>query len=76
MALTDAKIEGCGYVVNMNKKTISDREIQALVDGELPADQADRVREYLLHHPRARHRYEALMKQKLLLKQWWRSRRQ
>jgi anti-sigma factor RsiW len=60
----------------MNKKTISDRDIQALVDDELTADQAERVREYLLHHPRARHRYEALVKQKGLLQRWWRSRRQ
>jgi len=59
----------------MNKKAITDRDIQALVDGELSPDQAARVHGYLLHHPLARQRYESLMKQKKLLQEWWRSRR-
>lgn len=63
-------------LADMNKKAISDRDIQALVDDELSPEQAARVREYLLHHPRARYRYEALIKQKRLLQEWWRKRRQ
>lgn len=70
------KAEGYGQVVNMTKKTVTDHDIQALVDGELSAEQAARVQDYLLHHPRARHRYEALIKQKQLLQEWWRLRRQ
>lgn len=76
MALTDLKPESYGQVVNMNKKTVSDRDIQALVDGELSSEHAARVQEHLLRDPRARHRYEALIKQKKLLQEWWRSRRQ
>jgi anti-sigma factor RsiW len=63
------------HLAAMNKKTITDRDIQALVDNELSPEQAARVREYLLHHPRARHRYESLVRQKRLLQEWWRKRR-
>lgn len=62
-------------MADMSKKAITDSDIQALVDDELSPDQAARVRDHLLHHPRARHRYEALVKQKKLLQEWWRSRR-
>jgi len=59
-----------------NNQGITDRDIQALVDDELSQEQAARVREYLLHDPRARYRYDSLIKQKQLLQEWWRSRRQ
>jgi anti-sigma factor RsiW len=63
-------------MVDIKKQGITDSDIQALVDDELSPDQAARVREHLLHHPRARHRYDSLVKQKQLLQEWWRSRRQ
>lgn len=53
---------------------ISDLEIQALVDNELEWEQARHVLNYIDEYPWARRRYDELIRQKQLLRDWWNSR--
>ena len=50
--------------------TVSDMDIQALVDNELTWEDEKRVRAFLAADPKAKARYEMLRRQKLLLKEW------
>lgn len=55
-----------------NDTTISDIDLQALVDGELTAQQEEAVRRIMLNDSAARTRYRELLEQKRLLIAWWR----
>ena len=56
--------------------TVSDLDIQALVDNELDEENQARVIKYLSHNLKARQRYEQLLAQRQKLQEWWRSSRQ
>ncbi|MGM0422701.1 MAG: hypothetical protein ACQEQL_06350 [Pseudomonadota bacterium] len=58
----------------MTDTNISDLEIQALVDNELEWEQAKHVLNCIDEHPWARRRYDELVRQKNLLRDWWNSR--
>lgn len=51
-----------------------DYSIQALVDNELPPEEAHAMMEAIIAQPEAMRRYEALLAQKNLLKKWWQNR--
>lgn len=51
--------------------SINDEEIQALVDGELSAPQAERVMQAIESDAWLRERFDALRRQKMLLLSWW-----
>lgn len=51
--------------------TISEMDIQALVDNELTWEDEKRVRAYIASDARAKATYEMLRRQKVLLKEWW-----
>ncbi len=55
----------------MNTKTVTDLDIQALADNELSRADAERVRNYIEHNPEAHERYEEILRQKEMLKDWW-----
>lgn len=55
----------------MPDSTISDEDIQALVDGELSAPQAEHVMKVVESDTWLRERYDALRRQKMLLLSWW-----
>lgn len=55
--------------------TVTDMDIQALVDNELGWEEEKRVRSHLAGDPHAKARYEMLRQQKALLKAWWNSRK-
>ena len=55
--------------------TVSDMDIQALVDNELTWEDEKRVRAFIASDPKAKARYEMLRRQKLLLKEWWESKK-
>ena len=55
-----------------NDSGISDIDLQALVDGELSAQQEEDVRRILQTDSAARARYRELLEQKRLLIAWWR----
>ncbi len=55
-----------------NDSGISDIDLQALVDGELSAQQEEDVRRTLQTDSAARARYRELLEQKRLLIAWWR----
>jgi anti-sigma factor RsiW len=55
----------------MGKDTVTDFDIQALVDCELGAAHERKVRDYLHKDHQARRRYQELLKQKALLQEWW-----
>lgn len=55
----------------MNKKYVTDLDIQALADNELSGEDAERVRDYLQSNPDAHERYEEILRQKEFLKDWW-----
>lgn len=59
----------------MEEQTITDLDIQALVDGELDWDSAQKVRNYMVNNPIARQRYQELMEQKRLISEWWQRQR-
>jgi anti-sigma factor RsiW len=54
---------------------VSDMDIQALVDNELTWEDEKRVRAFIANDPKAKARYEMLRRQKLLLKEWWESKK-
>ncbi|MCE7887570.1 MAG: hypothetical protein DYH13_08755 [Alphaproteobacteria bacterium PRO2] len=55
------------------RQTITDFDIQALVDNELGWEEEKSVRAHIESDPDARHRYEELIRQKRLLLEWWAS---
>lgn len=55
----------------MSQQTITDFDIQALVDNELGWEQEKSVRVQLEHDAEAKRRYEELCRQKRLLQEWW-----
>ena len=55
----------------MPENSINDEDIQALVDGELSAAQAESVMNAIESDSWLRERYEALRRQKMLLLSWW-----
>ncbi len=55
----------------MLPRTITDFDIQALVDNELGREEQKRVRAYIETMPEAGRRYEELLRQKLILQEWW-----
>lgn len=63
----------CNKKKAMKYQTVTDFDIQALVDEELPWEQAKYVRDYITLVPEAKRRYEELSRQKQLLKKWWSS---
>ena len=54
-----------------NRTKITDLDIQALVDGELPPDVKSRYLEIINHSPDLFRRYNMYMQQKTLLKIWY-----
>lgn len=50
---------------------ITDRDIQALADGELSPAEAKIVMTAVMRNPAYLERYENLIKQNRLLKKWW-----
>ena len=55
----------------MTIQTITDFEIQALVDNELSWEEEKQVRAYIEASAAARSRYDELVRQKRLLQEWW-----
>lgn len=52
-------------------QNITDYDIQALVDNELPWEEEKRIRAYITSNPDAHERYKELCRQRALLKDWW-----
>jgi anti-sigma factor RsiW len=57
--------------MKMDNKTITDLDIQALVDGEIDDKSSVSVMAALNRDPVLYNRYLVYKKQKLLLKSWW-----
>ncbi len=55
----------------MNRKTITDLDIQALVDGQVDEKTGLMLLEAVSHDPALYNRYLLYKKQKSLLKSWW-----
>jgi hypothetical protein len=55
----------------MPSQTITDFDIQALVDNELGWEEEKHVWAYIEAVPDAERRYKELVQQKRLLQQWW-----
>lgn len=53
------------------KATISEWDIQALIDGELSSAEEAYVLQAISDTPELQERYNALQKQKQLLQLWW-----
>lgn len=51
--------------------TVTDMDIQALIDDELEPDKLRRVMETIMHSPDLIKRYQLYVHQKTLLKLWW-----
>jgi anti-sigma factor RsiW len=51
--------------------TVSEMDIQALVDNELNWEDEKRVRAFIAADAKAKATYELLRRQKVLLKEWW-----
>ncbi len=54
-----------------SQATLTDYDIQALVDNELGWEEEKLVRAYIESNHEARKRYDELMRQKSLLRKWW-----
>jgi len=52
---------------------ITDYEIQAVVDEQMPLAEKNRMMERIIRCPDSLNRMEALIRQKNLLREWWRS---
>ena len=61
-----------GNMMGMSAQNISDYEIQALVDNELDWEKEKRVRAFVDNNARAQERYQELIEQKEILREWWR----
>lgn len=59
----------------MDNHTVTDFDIQALVDNELNWEQEKRVRSCIEADPKAKARFELLRQQKNLLQEWWKSKK-
>lgn len=57
----------------MNTNTITDYDIQALIDNELDHERVKKIMNYISNNKKAYQRYDELFKQKQLLKSWWQS---
>ena len=55
----------------MNMQSITDYDIQALVDNELPENKARQVRDFIKKNKSAQQRYQQLQEQQELLQMWW-----
>ena len=55
----------------MERRFISDLDIQALIDQELDHERADQVRAVIQSDPQLKRRYEIFCAQKRLLQDWW-----
>lgn len=55
----------------MSPLVVTDFDIQALVDNELPWEHEKQVRAYIKATPDAQKRYDELCRQKRLLQEWW-----
>lgn len=55
----------------MKQDTITDYDIQALVDNELDNKKINIVLHYIAKEPFALKRYKGLIEQKILLNRWW-----
>lgn len=51
--------------------SVTDYDIQALVDNELQEQHQERVRLFIQTNPQARQRYQELCRQKEILQKWW-----
>jgi hypothetical protein len=58
-------------IVSMKDFTITDMDIQALIDEELSPQRKQVVMEAIYRSPELSHRYTLYMHQKKLLKCWW-----
>lgn len=56
------------------KESVTEYEIQALVDNQLEWENAKDVLRYIDQNPWAQAYYEQLVRQKKLLKSWWEDR--
>lgn len=54
----------------MTQKSITDTDIQALIDREVSPSEAEFIWAAINHTPSFRQRYEQLHKQKCMLQQW------
>ncbi|TNE40703.1 MAG: hypothetical protein EP348_01805 [Alphaproteobacteria bacterium] len=52
---------------------ITDKEIEAFVDGELSGAEARAVAAHILRSSEAEHRYAELLWQRAALKRWWKA---
>jgi len=52
---------------------ITDYDIQAFLDDELDHETACRVRSFIEENPTYKKRYNELLRQKRLLKSWWKN---
>jgi len=59
----------------MDHHTVTDFDIQALVDNELNWEQEKRVRSFIDADPKAKARFEMMRRQKGLLQDWWKSKK-
>lgn len=56
----------------MTEELVSDWDIQAYIDNELPPDKEREILACLTRDADLRERYKALERQKALLRLWWR----
>lgn len=59
----------------MDNHTITDFDIQALVDNELNWEQEKLVRSFIDADPKAKAKFELLRSQKMLLQNWWKDKK-
>ncbi len=59
--------------MKITTQTLTDFDIQALVDNELPHEEEKAVRAHIQADPDARRRYNELCHQKRLLQEWWKN---
>lgn len=55
----------------MKTDALTDYDIQALVDDELPHEEAKEILTLIERNPMVQKRYQELLEQKRLLKLWW-----
>lgn len=56
-----------------NYSTVTDEDLQALVDGAYDVEVHERLMDEVKEHPLLRARIDELYKQKYMLQQWWRT---
>lgn len=55
----------------MTSQSITDFDIQALLDEELDWEDAKRIQQYINASPEAQKRYNELSQQRKMLRSWW-----